>query len=172
MQLDNHNYMFKNKSVSGQPSGTLKMRVGFLFFSSFCLLIFAGGGVGTSAELVMFESDSCEWCEAWHAEVGVIYAKTAEARIAPLRRVDIDDPMPAELSKIRGIRYTPTFVVMQDGGEVGRILGYPGEDFFWGLLNVEFGKLKSEKPNAVPACVEKSERERLDEKSGDNIAAC
>jgi len=31
--------------------------------------------------------------------------------------------------------FTPTFVLMQDGVEIGRIEGYPGEDFFWGLLN-------------------------------------
>lgn len=148
------------------------MRNGISFFAAFCLFLFAGGGVGTGAELVMFESDSCEWCEAWHAEVGVIYAKTAEARIAPLRRVGIEDPLPADLSQIRGVHYTPTFVLMQDGGEVGRILGYPGEDFFWGLLNVELGKLKSEKPDGMPTCAEKSDRERSDEKPDDNVAAC
>jgi hypothetical protein len=31
-------------------------------------------------------------------------------------------------------RFTPTFIVVQDGAEIGRIEGYPGEDFFWGLL--------------------------------------
>lgn len=148
------------------------MRIEFSFLVAFCLSLLTGGGVGTSAELVMFESDGCEWCEAWHAEIGVIYAKTAEARIAPLRRVDIDVPMPADLSHIRGVHYTPTFVLLQGGGEVGRILGYPGEDFFWGLLNVELGKLRSEKPDDMPACAEKSDRERLDEKPGDNFAAC
>ena len=32
------------------------------------------------------------------------------------------------------VRYTPTFVLMRDGREVGRITGYPGEAHFWGLL--------------------------------------
>jgi hypothetical protein len=32
------------------------------------------------------------------------------------------------------VRFTPTFVLVQDGRELGRIEGYPGEDFFWGLL--------------------------------------
>ena len=32
------------------------------------------------------------------------------------------------------IRFTPTFVLVDDGREIGRIEGYPGEDFFWGLL--------------------------------------
>ena len=33
------------------------------------------------------------------------------------------------------IRYTPTFVLARDGREVGRIEGYPGDSFFWALLD-------------------------------------
>jgi hypothetical protein len=32
------------------------------------------------------------------------------------------------------IIYTPTFVLADNGREVGRIEGYPGDAFFWGLL--------------------------------------
>ncbi len=94
-----------------------------------------------AAELVMFESASCEWCAAWHREVGPIYPKTAEARRAPLRRVDIDAPRPPDLAFIRGIRYTPTFVLIDRGRELGRITGYPGEDFFWALLDELLARL-------------------------------
>lgn len=87
-----------------------------------------------SAELVMIESDSCEWCEAWHEKIGPIYPKTAEGKFAPLRRIDIAADLPKELAKLRPASYTPTFVVMNNGREIARILGYPGEDFFWGLL--------------------------------------
>jgi hypothetical protein len=31
--------------------------------------------------------------------------------------------------------YTPTFIILSNGAEVARIEGYPGEDFFWPLLN-------------------------------------
>ncbi len=87
-----------------------------------------------AAELVMFESAYCEWCERWHEEIGPIYPKTPEARIAPLRRVDVDEPRPPDLAFVKGIRYTPTFVLVENGREIGRITGYPGEDFFWPLL--------------------------------------
>lgn len=86
------------------------------------------------AELVMFREPGCPWCERWDAEVGVIYHKTDEGRAAPLRRVLMDQPRPADLSHIEGVRYSPTFVLMDRGREVGRILGYPGESHFWGLL--------------------------------------
>lgn len=94
-----------------------------------------------AAELVLFEADGCRWCEAWNAEIGEIYSKTAESRIAPLRRVDIHGQRPDDLAHLRGIVYTPTFVLMEDGREVGRITGYAGEEFFWGLLGVELKKL-------------------------------
>ncbi len=32
--------------------------------------------------------------------------------------------------------FTPTFVLVENGVELARIEGYPGEDFFWGLLGM------------------------------------
>jgi hypothetical protein len=92
-------------------------------------------GGAQAAELVMFEAPGCTWCEAWDEEVGVVYVKTEEGRAAPLRRVDIDDPRPPDLEALQGVVYTPTFVLLDAGREVGRILGYPGEGFFWSLLD-------------------------------------
>jgi hypothetical protein len=89
---------------------------------------------GESAELVMFEAPLCEWCAAWDDEVGVVYHKTSEGRLAPLRRVALHQPRPADLAPIAGVRYSPTFVLLDQGREVGRIVGYPGEAHFWGLL--------------------------------------
>lgn len=88
-----------------------------------------------AAELVIFESEACEWCEIWNEEIGVFYSKTSEAKVVPLRRVDIDDDRPDDLKHLTGLVYTPTFIIMQEGKEVGRIIGYPGENFFWQLLN-------------------------------------
>ena len=93
-----------------------------------------------AAELVMFESEGCVWCAAWDRDVGEVYAKTEEGRLAPLRRVDIR-ARPADLSHLDGIVYTPTFVLLDGGQEIGRIVGYPGEDSFWGLLGELVRKL-------------------------------
>ncbi|MAO57605.1 MAG: hypothetical protein CMM61_18200 [Rhodospirillaceae bacterium] len=97
-----------------------------------------------AAELIMFESVTCTWCEKFDAEVGVVYGNTSEARCAPLRRVDVHDPRPGDLTFIKGVLYTPTFVLVEDGREIGRLTGYPGEDFFWSLLGVELKKLKAQ----------------------------
>ena len=85
-------------------------------------------------ELLMAEEPGCIWCARWNAEIGPIYPKTAEGGAAPLRRVDITEPKPDDITLSRPVHFTPTFVLLVDGSEVSRIEGYPGEDFFWGLL--------------------------------------
>jgi len=87
-------------------------------------------------QLVMAEEPGCIYCARWNAEIGPIYPKTQEGVTAPLRRVDITDPIPNDITLARRITYTPTFVLLVDGAEVNRLEGYPGEDFFWGLIGM------------------------------------
>lgn len=85
-------------------------------------------------ELLMFDEPGCIWCAQWDAEVGPEYPITPEGIAAPLRRISIHSPLPEDYELTSRPRYTPTFVLVSEGAEVGRIEGYPGEDFFWGLL--------------------------------------
>jgi thioredoxin-related protein len=87
-----------------------------------------------AAELVMFEQAGCAWCQTFDREIAPIYGKTTEGLRAPLRRVDIDGVLPADLAFIQVERLTPLFVLTDKGREIGRIRGYPGDDNFWGLL--------------------------------------
>ena len=84
--------------------------------------------------LLMFDQPGCVYCERWEAEIGPIYPATEESRIAPLTRLDIHDPLPEGIVIARRAMLTPTFVLLDDGREAGRMEGYPGEDFFWFLL--------------------------------------
>ena len=86
--------------------------------------------------LLMAEEDGCMWCARWDSEISGTYPKTQEGNAAPLRRVDIHETLPDGITLKRPLHYTPTFVLLDNGQEVGRIEGYPGEDFFWGLLGV------------------------------------
>src|SRR2546423_469992 len=90
--------------------------------------------VAHAAELVMFEQKGCVWCQKFDREIAPAYDKTLEGRRAPLRRVDIAQPVPADLTFIGRERFTPVFVLIDEGREIGRIRGYPGDMFFWGLL--------------------------------------
>jgi len=94
-----------------------------------------------AAELVMFERAGCAWCEAFDREIAPIYSKAEEGLRAPLRRVDTARLVPPDLAFIETERLTPLFVLVDRGREIGRIRGYPGEDFFWGLLGALVKKL-------------------------------
>ena len=74
------------------------------------------------------------WCQRFDREIAPAYDKTDEGKRAPLRRVDIAKPQPADLAFVRRERFTPVFVLIDNGREFGRIRGYPGDTFFWGLL--------------------------------------
>ena len=104
-----------------------------------------------ATELIMLEEAGCGWCDRWNEEVGVVYHKTTEGKRAPLRRLDIHDRLPKDLAFLNKGGYTPTFVLVSGGREIGRIRGYPGEDFFWGLLGVLLKKLPGERATAKPA---------------------
>jgi hypothetical protein len=108
----------------------------------FSAMIFVSAFVKVqAAELVMLEQAGCTWCEVFDREIAPIYPKTAEGQRAPLRRVNIDRALPPDLAFIDVERLAPLFVLVQDGHEIGRIRGYPGEDNFWGLLGVLIKKL-------------------------------
>ncbi|MFY9210500.1 MAG: hypothetical protein WAO69_05170 [Aestuariivita sp.] len=87
-----------------------------------------------AAELVIVEQDGCHWCAKWNEEIGPIYPKTDEGQRVPLRRVNLR-ALPDDISFSSRPVFTPTFVLIKDGQELGRIEGYGGDEFFWFLLN-------------------------------------
>ena len=89
----------------------------------------------------MLERPGCVWCERWNAEIAPAYPNTPEGRLAPLRRVDITKSWPSDLAGISSDRYTPTFVLVENGEEIARLRGYPGDNFFWPLLDEMLAKL-------------------------------
>jgi len=104
---------------------------------------FATGARG--AELVMFVEAGCPWCARWDREVGEAYPRSEEGRIAPLRRVDIAAARWSGVRLAQPVTVTPTFVLVEDGAEVGRITGHPGADFFWGMLEQLFARLPAQR---------------------------
>ncbi len=100
-----------------------------------------------AADLVMVEQDGCHWCMRWNEEISHIYPKTPEGQFAPLIRRDLSAPEPEGVTFARKVVFTPTFVLIEDGRELARIEGYPGEDFFWSLLGM---MLQSQTDFALP----------------------
>lgn len=96
----------------------------------------AVSAVAQDLTLYMVEQPGCIYCDRWDHEVGDAYHKTAEGRAAPLARIQLRDPVPDGVTFARKTAFTPTFVLVRDGQELERIEGYPGEDFFYGMLGV------------------------------------
>lgn len=120
------------------------------FFRVFALAVaLAGGAAAHAAELVMFDRIGCAWCLRWEKEIGPIYPKTEEGRLLPLRKISLDRPLPEGLGLAAPVRYTPTFVILDEGREIGRITGYIGEYAFWGLLSDMVAKLPERLRNSA-----------------------
>jgi hypothetical protein len=113
----------------------------FLRLMLWALALVAGGQGVNAAELLMFEDPGCPWCRRWHAEVGPGYPRTEEGRLAPLRRINIRDQANSGVMLKQPVTATPTFVLAEDGREVGRLVGYPGSEFFYGLLGEVLARL-------------------------------
>jgi hypothetical protein len=80
------------------------------------------------AVLVMVGDPGCPYCAQWKAEVKIPYARSPEGAFAPLVELLRGDP---SLRGVERIVYSPTFLVLSNGVEVGRIVGYQGADLFW-----------------------------------------
>jgi len=118
----------------------LTLGVGFAIVSSAASVYTA-----TAQELTLYmvEQHGCVYCEHWDSEVGDAYHKTTEGALAPLVRLQLRDPLPEGLTFARKAAFTPTFILVRDGQELERIEGYPGEDFFYGMLGVMLKKAGS-----------------------------
>lgn len=97
-----------------------------------------------ASELIMFEQAGCTYCQRWDREVGSLYEKTAEARMLPLRRLHIREQSQLGATLAAPVRFTPTFVIVDQGREIGRITGYINDDAFWGLLGMYITKIAPE----------------------------
>lgn len=89
------------------------------------------------AVLLMIEEPGCPYCARWDRDIRKAYEASDEGAIAPLVRRRLGA---ADITFIKGVVYSPTFVLLASGREVGRILGYQGADLFWMQLSGLIGK--------------------------------
>lgn len=111
-------------------------RCAALVVSAVLILIAANGPDRASRDavaasgirLIMVEEPGCRFCRKWDAEIAPGYRKSAEGRFAPLKRVRRGA---RELDGLAPVVFTPTFIVVRSGEEIGRVTGYPGADYFY-----------------------------------------
>ena len=115
-----------------------KQKIAFVFIQAIAFHV----PPAHALELIMFETKGCIWCKKWREEVGLIYERTEEGKIAPLRSIDMTVNTRTQFKLRAPVTISPTFVMVSGENEVGRITGYPGEDFFWALLSNLLDKAK------------------------------
>ncbi|MBX2838724.1 MAG: transcriptional regulator [Gammaproteobacteria bacterium] len=94
-----------------------------------------------AAELLIVEQSDCPYCDRFNDEIGQVYAKTDEGKVAPLVRLQLRDTWPKTYESIAKPAVTPTFILVHNGKEIDRLHGYQGDEFFWFLLNDMLDKL-------------------------------
>lgn len=94
-----------------------------------------------AAELLLYTRKSCAYCQLWERQIGPIYPKTAEAALAPLRRIDLDRADGGGPALDPPVAITPTFVLMDGEREVARFSGYSDDLTFWSVLATQIRKL-------------------------------
>jgi thioredoxin-related protein len=85
-------------------------------------------------EVLVFEHPDCVYCRVFRRDVLPKYRASVRADLAPLRFVDVQSDGIGRLALNGRIDTVPTVVVMRDGQEVGRIVGYWGPSNFFKML--------------------------------------
>jgi hypothetical protein len=110
--------------------------------SALAALTFAMQSPASAAELLMTELKSCSYCRVFNREMAAQYASGPLGRAAPLRRVDLNKKWPADLKSVERTPFTPVFILVEDGKEVGRIMGYSGAKSFTRSVEGLLAKLR------------------------------
>lgn len=86
-------------------------------------------------ELVVMEAPGCTYCTLFRRDVLPSYAASQHAKEVPIRFVDLNDEAAEALGLDGPIDVVPTFVVLKNNHEVGRVPGYTGPEFFFHSIN-------------------------------------
>ena len=95
---------------------------------------------GPTVELLVIEARGCPMCRLFRDEIAPAYRMTARAQRAPLRFIDVAHTDPATLNLSQPVEIIPTVVLMRDGVEVDRLVGYTGPEIFMQAVGVMLGE--------------------------------
>ena len=95
-----------------------------------------GSAQAQELRLLMVEQAGCYYCRVFNRDIAPVYEKSAEGQAAPLVHVQLRGDLPEGVVLNTQPFVTPTFILIgPDGGEIERLTGFPGEDFFWPYIS-------------------------------------
>lgn len=95
----------------------------------------ASSARAASVELLVFEHPDCQYCRVFRRDVLPRYQEGTVTSKTRVRFIDLEKTDTAGLNLHGGIHIVPTFVLMQNGHEVDRIVGYWAPDNFFRMLS-------------------------------------
>lgn len=98
------------------------------------------GAPQTTYELVVFEADGCVYCDVFRTDVLPLYKSSQIGREAPIRFVNVSRSDETKMGLNSAITIAPTVVLMHQGQEVDRIIGYTGPFNFMKLVAYMMGR--------------------------------
>ncbi len=97
---------------------------------------------GRQLEMVVLEVKDCIYCNVFRRQLLPVYQASRQARRMPVRFVDINDPALGDIGLTQPVGVVPTFVVLENNEEIGRIPGLVGRnEFFQALDHITGGHL-------------------------------
>lgn len=94
----------------------------------------------TPYELVVFEADGCVYCEVFRTDVLPLYRSSQIGRETPIRFINVSRSDETGMRLSSAITVAPTVVLMHQGQEVDRIIGYTGPFNFMKLVAYMMGR--------------------------------
>jgi thioredoxin-related protein len=124
-------------------AGIGRVRIIVVIIALACALAAAAGqqsGTASPAappayQVVVFEVAGCTYCRVFRDNVAPLYEASEQARVAPLRYVDITHGDPPDLKTLEPITIAPTVVLFLGNREIDRIPGYSGPATFLELID-------------------------------------
>ena len=86
-------------------------------------------------ELVVLEVDGCIYCNVFRKRHLANYKASRQGKKIPIRFVNINDPAIGHLGLTQPVGIVPTFVVLQNNEEIGRIPGLVGHREFYAAID-------------------------------------
>jgi hypothetical protein len=81
-----------------------------------------------TAQILVLEVDSCDWCERFRRKAGRAFAEGAYGGTAPIRYINVEDGPPPKRYRLSSFRKAPMVVLFDAyGREVDRIEGEPAD---------------------------------------------
>lgn len=82
-------------------------------------------------QLIVMEAPGCAYCKVFRRDVLPSFATSERGKSLPVLFLDVNDLEGANLALDSSVDMVPTFVLVQDRREVGRIAGYVGPTAFF-----------------------------------------